>query len=188
MFIIQYFYPVSLGFIFISYISTLLEGLNLNLRRLNFINELPVGKGQKLAEKVKGGRCGEGVADDADCSREREPRQQCLQKTRWGQGGEEGLPRTYGLRPEKESNGRGNTLKNQLVFVNNITKIIFKKKHQNQKKKKKVNFKMENSNHARLHSHLTPGSWSPAPPPATPGAMAATGPWRQRAQHRRALR
>lgn len=113
------FYPVSLGFIFITYhISTLLEGLNLNLRRLNFINELPVGKGQKLAEKVKGGRCGEGVADDADCSGGREPRQQCSQKTRWGQGGEEGLPRTYGLRPEKESNGRGKTLKNQLVVVN----------------------------------------------------------------------
>ena len=47
---------------------------------------------------------------------------------------------------------------------------------------------MENSNHARLHWHLTPGSWSLAPPPATPGAMAATGPWRQRAQRRRALR
>ena len=134
MFIIQDYYPVSLGFIFISYhISTLLEGLNLNLRRLNFINELPVGKGQKLAEKVKGGRCGEGVADDADCSRGREPRQQCLQKTRWGQGGEEGLPRTYGLRPEKESNGRGKTLKNQLVLVNNITKIITLKKNKNKK-------------------------------------------------------
>ena len=51
-----------------------------------------------------------------------------LAKNQVGQGGEEGLPRTYGLRPEKESNGRGKTLKNQLVLVNNITKIITLKK------------------------------------------------------------
>ena len=106
MFIIQDFYPVSLGFIFISYhISTLLEGLNLNLRRLNFINELPVGKGQKLAEKVK--------------------------------GGEEGLPRTYGLRPEKESNGRGKTLKDQLVFVNKHHQKKHLKKNKTPKSQKK---------------------------------------------------